>query len=194
MTDLILASGSPYRRALLARLRLPFTCLPANVDEERQHQESPRDLACRLARSKARAVARPASVVVGSDQVAVLGDRVLGKPGSHDRARRQLRQVRGQSVSFLTAVALLDTRRDVWRDHLDQTRVRFRPLSDAEIDSYLAAEQPYDCAGSFKVEGLGISLFEEISCSDPTALIGLPLIWLSQALSEVGLNPLLSSS
>jgi septum formation protein len=168
--------------------------LPADLNEQRQHQESPHDLARRLARAKARAVARPASVVVGSDQVAVLGDRVLGKPGSHERARRQLRQLRGQSVSFLTAVALLDTRRDVWRDHLDQTRVRFRQLRDAEIESYLAAEQPYDCAGAFKVEGLGISLFEEVSCSDPTALIGLPLIWLSQALTEVGFNPLSSSS
>ena len=193
MADLILASASPYRRELLARLGLPFRCIPAHLDEQRLPGEAPETMVARLARGKAEAAAQPNGLVIGSDQIAVLGDRVLGKPGNHERAKQQLTALRGQAVLFLTAVALLDTTKDTWLEHVDKTWVTFRALSDAEIDGYLTQEEPYDCAGAFKAEGLGISLFETIDSLDPTALIGLPLIWLSQALCQVELNPLTQS-
>ena len=194
MSNLILASSSPYRRSLLERLGLPFSSIAPDLDERRLPAEPARDLVQRLAEAKARAVARPDSLVIGSDQAAVLEDQVLGKPGGPQRARHQLRTLRGRAVLFLTAVTLLDTGAEQIRHHVDETRVVFRPLTDEEIDGYLAAEQPYDCAGAFKVEGLGISLFDRVESTDPTALIGLPLIWLSQALTAAGCSPLTASS
>lgn len=190
MAELILASQSAYRRALVERLRLPFIALPAHLDEQPEPGEPPRTLVTRLAHAKADKVARPGSIVIGSDQTAVIGQTMLGKPGDHDRAAEQLRALSGQSVTFLTAVVLLITDTGRRAEHVDETRVTFRELTETEIQGYLAAEQPYDCAGAFKAEGLGIALFEEISSTDPSALIGLPLIWLTGALIEAGLNPL----
>jgi len=188
---LILASTSRYRKELLERLRLPFTAESPAVDETAVAGESPAALAERLAEAKARAVAaRHAGhvVVIGSDQVAACAGRRLGKPGTPDRAREQLAAASGQVVVFHTAVALVH-RGGVER-HRDQTRVRFRSLSPAEIARYVEIESPLDCAGSFKSEGLGVALFETIDSEDPTALVGLPLIWLAAALRRAGLDPL----
>ena len=187
MTPLVLASTSPYRRALLARLGLPFTSARPDVDESPLPGESPAALAVRLAEAKARAVAarHPAAWVVGSDQVADLDGRPLGKPGTRARALEQLRAASGRSVAFHTAVCVVGPAGGPYR-HADLTRVRFRPLEADAIGRYLDAEQPYDCAGAFKCEGLGIVLFEAISSDDPTALVGLPLIALAGALRAAG--------
>jgi septum formation protein len=173
---LILASTSRYRRELLERLRLPFDTVAPEVDETPLPGEAPAVLAQRLALAKAQAVARahPQAVVIGSDQVADLQGQCLGKPGQHERAVAQLRAMRGRDVIFQTAVALVAP--GLVQQELAQVRVRFRDLSDEEIERYLHAEQPYDCAGSAKSEGLGIALLESIDSDDPTALIGLPLI------------------
>ena len=199
MTDtttraLILGSTSPYRRELLARLRLPFEVAAPDVDETPQAGEAPRDLACRLALAKARAVAarHPAAVVIGSDQVADLGGRPLGKPGTHERAVAQLRQMRGRTVVFQTAVAVVCQATGFAEVDLAPVRVKFRDLTDDEIETYLRAETPYDCAGSAKSEGLGIALLESIENDDPTALVGLPLIRTVRLLRAAGL-PLLST-
>jgi septum formation protein len=190
--SLILASTSAYRRQLLDRLRLPFSCVAPAVEETRLAAERPHDLAVRLARAKAAAVARlrPDSWVIGSDQVAVrvdaaLGELILGKPGNEARCIEQLRGCSAQTVSFITAVAVL--RHDVPAfEFIDTTQVVFRPLDDATIARYVASEAPFDCAGGFKSEGLGISLCESIDSTDPTALIGLPLIRLSSVLRSAG--------
>lgn len=188
--DLILASTSRYRKQLLERLRLPFATVSPEVDETPQPGEAPAALACRLALAKAQAVAEhhPHAVVIGSDQVADLAGEPLGKPGTHARAVQQLRRMRGQTVVFQTAVAVV--RRDIGfaQTQLAQVRVRFRALDDAEIEAYLYAEQPYDCAGSAKSEGLGIALLEAIDSDDPTALIGLPLIRTCQLMQAAGLR------
>lgn len=186
---LILASTSSYRRALLERLRVPFECVAPGVDEQRLPGEAPLDLARRLARAKAEAAGlrRPASVVIGSDQVAVLGTEVLGKPGSVERCAEQLRRSSGREVIFLTAVHVLDGRSGRSESHVDHTVVRFRDLDDPEIDRYVAVEKPLDCAGGFKAESLGVALFEGIESQDPTALTGLPLIWLCGALRRAGI-------
>lgn len=189
---LILGSTSPYRRELLARLRLPFEVASPDVDETPQAGEHPRELARRLALAKARAVATrfPAAVVIGSDQVADLGGEPLGKPGTHERAVAQLRRMRGRTVFFQTAVAVVCQASGFEQVELAPVRVHFRDLTDAEIESYLRAETPYDCAGSAKSEGLGIALLESIENDDPTALIGLPLIRTARLLRAAGL-PLL---
>jgi septum formation protein len=194
MTELILASGSAHRRALLERLGLPFSCVPADLDERQLPGEPPAEMAMRLARAKAAAVARPGRLIIGSDQVAVTGTGVAGKPGGFEAAAAQLSAVSGHCVVFLTAVVVVQPQANYRAEHLDETRVTFRKLSAAEIHAYLRAEEPYDCAGAFKAEGLGISLFEKIESTDPTALIGLPLIWLTQALIAAGMNPLLRSA
>jgi septum formation protein len=184
---LILASTSPYRAELLARLRIPFETARPDVDESPQPGESPSGLAVRLATEKARSVAkrRPQAWVIGSDQVAEIDGLVLGKPGSFERAADQLAAASGRRVAFHTAVSVV---RDTKLVHfVDRTDVTFRALTAQEIERYLHAEQPYDCAGSFKCEGLGISLFESIESRDPTALVGLPLIGLAKALRQVGL-------
>lgn len=186
---LVLASTSPYRRALLERLTLEFICDPPPVDESSRPYETPVALANRLAHAKAEAVAarHPQCLVIGSDQVAVLDNIILGKPGAHAQALAQLTAASGRKVSFHTAVCVLDMRTHQRHEHLDTTHVRFRPLSAAEIERYLQAEQPYACAGSFKSEGLGISLLDAIESQDPTALIGLPLLGLCRLLRTCGL-------
>lgn len=189
MPRLILASTSPYRRELLARLRLAFDVAAPDVDETPLPGETPQALARRLAAAKAAAVTArtPETWVIGSDQVAVLGDTPLGKPGSRATALAQLAAMSGRSVDFVTAVSLLHADGRQF-DALDITTVRFRRLSEAEITRYVDAEQPFDCAGSFKSEGLGIALFEAIETSDPTALIGLPLIATARLLREAGFD------
>jgi septum formation protein len=183
---LVLASTSPYRAELLTRLRIPFETARPDVDEVPLLGETPAALADRLATAKARAVARrkPQAWVIGSDQVAELDGLVLGKPGSFERAADQLAASSGRRVAFHTAVSLVRDTKLV--RFIDRTDVTFRTLSAQEIERYLHAEQPYDCAGSFKCEGLGISLFDAIESKDPTALVGLPLIGLAKALRQVG--------
>ena len=186
---LVLGSTSRYRRELLERLNLPFDVTAPEVDETPLPGEAPRSLALRLALAKARAVAQlhPDAVVIGSDQVADLAGEPLGKPGHHERAVAQLRQMRGQTVVFQTAVAVVCAATGFEQIDLAPVEVKFRELSDAEIERYLRAEQPYDCAGSAKSEGLGIALLDAIHSDDPTALIGLPLIRTCRMLRAAGL-------
>lgn len=190
MPSLILASTSRYRRELLSRLRLPFEAVSPDVDETALPGETPAALAERLALSKARAVAalNREAIVIGSDQVADLGGHSIGKPGSHDAAVAQLRQMSGREVIFQTAVAVVAP--GLAAIERAEVRVRFRVLDDAAIEAYLRADQPYDCAGSAKVESLGIALLEAIESDDPTALIGLPLIRTCALLRRAGLEPL----
>jgi septum formation protein len=187
---LILASTSLYRRALLERLQMPFDSVPPTVDETLIGRESPQALVARLARAKAEAVAArfPEAVVVGSDQAAIRDDQVLGKPLTVARCAQQLRESSGREVGFLTAVYVIDGRSQRREHHVDRTVVCFRALSADEIDRYIERDQPLDCAGGFKAESLGIALFERIESSDPTALTGLPLVWLSGALRRAGLS------
>jgi septum formation protein len=189
---LILGSTSVYRRELLQRLRLPFEVVAPHVDETPLPGESPQTLAERLAMAKARAVAQlhPHAVVIGSDQVADLDGEPLGKPGNHECAVLQLQRMQGRTVVFQTAVAVVCQETGFAGQALSQVMVRFRPLTDQAIDTYLHAEQPYDCAGSAKSEGLGIALLESIDNQDPTALVGLPLIHTCRLLRAAGV-PLL---
>ena len=189
---LILASTSRYRRELLERLRLPFKVMSSEVDETPQTDEGPAALAQRLALAKARAVAvnHPTAVVIGSDQVADLDGTPVGKPGTHDRAVAQLRSMSGRSVVFQTAVAVVCEARGYADVALVPITVRFRTLTDAEIEHYLCAETPYDCAGSAKSEALGIALLEAIESDDPSALVGLPLIRTCALLRAAGIDPL----
>ncbi|MFZ3140443.1 Maf family protein [Polaromonas sp.] len=191
---LVLGSTSPYRRELLQRLQIPFDVAAPDVDETPRPHETPRALAERLALAKARAVASafPHAVVIGSDQVADLNGLPLGKPGSHERALIQLRQMRGQTVIFQTAVAVVCLESGFEQTGLAAVRVKFRDLSDSEIENYLHAEQPYDCAGSAKSEGLGIALLESIESDDPTALVGLPLIRTCKMIQAAGVALLAS--
>ncbi|MFO1407272.1 MAG: nucleoside triphosphate pyrophosphatase [Steroidobacteraceae bacterium] len=184
---LVLASTSAYRRELLGRFGHPFDCEAPGVDEARRAGETPLELAVRLARAKAEAVAgrHPGAVVVGSDQVAVRGDEVLGKPGSVECCIAQLKASSGREVEFLTAVHVV--RGGAAESHVDRTVVRFRTLGREEIVRYVAADRPLDCAGGFKAESLGIALFESIESRDPTGLTGLPLAWLSGALRRAGI-------
>jgi len=189
---LILASTSRYRRELLERLRIPFDVRSPDVDETPLPGEAPAALAVRLAIAKARAVAAlfPDAVVIGSDQVADLDGEPVGKPGTHERAVAQLLAMRGRSIVFHTAVAVVRRSTAYAGESLAQVTVRFRDLSDAEIERYLRAEQPYDCAGSAKCETLGIALLEAIDSDDPTALVGLPLIRTCALLRAAGIDPL----
>ena len=186
----VLGSTSRYRRELLSRLGLPFEVAAPDVDETPLTGESPRELALRLALAKARAVAKrfPQAVVIGSDQVADLAGQPLGKPGEHARAVQQLRQMRGQTVVFQTALAVVCQATGFEQVDLAPVKVLFRPLSDDEIENYLQAEKPYDCAGSAKSEGLGIALLESIENDDPTALVGLPLIRTARMLRAAGVR------
>lgn len=190
--SLILASTSPYRRELLARLRLPFAVVSPQVDETPLPDESPATLSERLALAKAQAVARrfPQALVLGSDQVADLDGQAIGKPGTHERAVQQLRAMRGRSVVFRTALAACRASDGFQRLDRADVVVRFRELSDAEIETYLRIEQPYDCAGSAKCETLGITLLAAIDSDDPTALVGLPLIRTAVMLRAAGIDPL----
>jgi len=189
---LILASTSVYRRHLLARLRLPFDVIAPDVDEAALPHEAPAPLARRLALAKAQAVAaqHPECVVIGSDQVADLNGEALGKPGTHARAAAQLQRMRGQTVVFQTAVAVVCQASGFAKTELAPVKVQFRDLTDDQIESYLLAEKPYDCAGSAKSEGLGIALLARIDNDDPTALVGLPLIRTCHLLEAAGLKVL----
>jgi len=189
---LVLGSTSPYRRELLSRLKLPFqTAVPA-VDETPRPGEPPLELARRLALAKARAVAaqHPEAVVIGSDQVADLAGEPLGKPETHDRAVAQLRRMSGRTVVFQTAVAVVCEASGFEQLEVAPVKVSFRDLGDAEIEAYLRAEQPYDCAGSARSEGLGIALLDAIDSDDPTALVGLPLIRTCRMLRAAGVKVL----
>jgi septum formation protein len=192
---IVLASTSPYRRELLARLGLPFEVEAPEVDETPRPAERPLELARRLALAKAEAVAGRdrEAVVIGSDQVADLDGTGIGKPGDHARATAQLRSMRGRTVLFHTAVAVVCRGSAFSGLELASVSVRFRDLSDAEIERYLRAERPYDCAGSAKAETLGIALLDAIHSDDPTALIGLPLIRTCALLRRAGIDPLLAS-
>jgi septum formation protein len=187
--QLVLASTSRYRKELLERLRLPFECADPAVEERPLPGEAPAATAVRLAEAKARAAASrfPRALVIGSDQVASCDGVILDKPGSHANAVRQLTAMSGRSACFDTAVALCDARSGAMRSIAVPCRVHFRELSSAQIEDYLRREQPYDCAGSAKSEGLGIALIARIECDDPTALIGLPLIALSTLLQQAGM-------
>ena len=192
---LILGSTSSYRRALLERLRIPFSVQSPEVDEAPLAGETPADLACRLALAKAQAVAArfPDCVVIGSDQVADLGGVALGKPGNFERALVQLQQMSGKTVIFQTAMAVVCRQSGFCEQALAPVKVTFRSLSEEEIVNYLRIEEPYDCAGSAKSEGLGIALLESIESDDPTALVGLPLIRTSRMLRAAGI-PLLGTA
>lgn len=178
MLPLILASSSPYRRELLQRLRLPFECASPDIDETPLPDESAEELVRRLAESKARALAQryPAHLIIGSDQAAVNGGRILGKPHNLERATEQLKSASGKSVSFLTGLCLLNSQSGEAQVDCVPFTVHFRDLDEARIRRYLETEQPFDCAGSFKAEGLGVSLFRSTEGEDATSLVGLPLI------------------
>ena len=188
---LILASGSAYRKALLERLQLPFECHAPEVDESPRGNESPIKLSMRLAVTKAAALEErfPDAFIIGSDQVASLDGELLGKPGNFERAFAQLRKSGGRCVEFFTGIAVLGPGGRNFGTSVP-FKVHFRDLTDAEIKRYLELEQPFDCAGSFKCEGLGISLFERLEGDDPTALEGLPLIALCKMLRKLGMDPL----
>ena len=187
--QLVLASTSRYRRELLARLGLPFETVAPHTDERPLSGEAPPDTALRLAGLKAQSVrsSHRDALIIGSDQVATSAGRVLGKPGDHATAVRQLRSLSGKSADFHTAIALLDAANGSAQTRVVPCRVHFRTLDDARIESYLRREQPYDCAASAKAEGLGIALIARIDTEDPTSLIGLPLIALTEMLERAGL-------
>ncbi len=193
---LILASSSPYRKALLARLGLTFTSLSPNIDEKPHPQENPAQLARRLARQKAEAIAQqhPEAIIIGSDQLAVHQSHILGKAGSPAAAAAQLSRLSGANVEFLTSVCVLAPKTPAIQEHTDHTRVHFRPLSPEEITAYLQKDHAWDCTGSFKVESLGVCLFERIENQDPTALQGLPLIRLCHFLRQLGVSPLMNET
>jgi septum formation protein len=186
---IVLASTSPFRRELLSRLALPFETAAPDIDESRHPHEPPLDLVRRLSEAKARACASDRdALVIGSDQIATIGDDVLGKPGTHERAAAQLRHLSGRSVTFLTGLCLLNTATNESQVDVIAFRVHFRTLSEEQIERYLHHDKPYNCAGSFKSEGLGIALFERMEGDDPTALIGLPLIRLTDMLARAGVS------
>jgi MAF protein len=187
---LVLASSSPYRRELLTRLRLPFTWSAPHIDESRRPDEDAEALVCRLSLEKAQALSttHPQHLIIGSDQAAVLGSQIIGKPHTLERAREQLMAASGNSVTFLTGLTLFNSATGQQQTDCVPFTVHFRPLSEAQIMRYLAAEQPFDCAGSFKAEGLGISLFRSTEGSDNNSLIGLPLIRLVDMLQASGID------
>ncbi|MBF0624020.1 MAG: septum formation inhibitor Maf [Magnetococcales bacterium] len=189
--QLVLASTSPYRRVLLERLGRPFVVRAPDVDEAPSAGESPDALVRRLAEAKARAVAtgRGPELIIGSDQVAVIDGEILGKPGTPERAFQQLRRASGNRVSFATGLCLYNTARDQLQVTVVPFHVHFRTLSDQRIRIYLERDRPFDCAGSFKSEGLGITLFRSLEGEDPTALMGLPLITLTTFLEAEGVEP-----
>lgn len=190
--QLVLASTSPYRQALLSKLEIPFVTANPLTDETPLAGEHPQTLALRLAEAKARAVAPnfPNALIIGSDQVAVLGKQIFGKPRTHENAIKQLQALRGNTVNFYTALCLLNTHDDTVQITGVPTLVSFRDLSDAEIENYVRREQPYNCAGAAKSEGLGISLLTAMTGDDPNALVGLPLIALCTMLKNAGVQVL----
>lgn len=187
---LVLASGSAYRKALLERLGLPFEAIAPQVSEAPLPGESPADTALRLSVLKAKALARRGGLIIGCDQVASCGGRRYGKPGNHENAARQLRELSGKTADFHTAVTVLDSQNKTHESRVVLCRVTFRNLDEPRIQAYLEKEKPYDCAGAAKSEGLGIALISRIETDDPTSLIGLPLIALSEMLERAGLSVL----
>lgn len=185
---IVLASSSQYRRGLLDRILKEYDVVSPDIDERRPPGFTPEVLAAHLARSKAETVAANArnALIIGADQVAVLDNHVLGKPGDHQKAVEQLMAASGKTVTFLTAVCILDTVGLNRYEHIDRTTVRFRRFDRRLAESYLRLDEPYDCAGSFKIEGAGFVLFESVSTDDPTALIGLPMIWVADRLLQLG--------
>ena len=185
---IFLASSSPYRRGLLDRFLDEYQTISPDIDESNESGLSPENLAAHLARKKAEAVSINArdALVIGADQLAVLDDLVLGKPGNHQKAVEQLLAASGKNVTFLTAVCILDPVGRTRFEHVDKTTVRFRNFDRRLADAYLHHDQPYDCAGSFKIEGAGFVLFESVKTDDPTALIGLPMIWVADRLLQLG--------
>jgi len=192
MTQLVLASTSPFRKVLLEKLGMPFITAAPDVDETPQPNESATDLVQRLAAAKARALAvnYPAHLIIGSDQVCVIDGKITGKPHTKEKACAQLRQASGHSVIFYTGLALFDSRNNNLKVICEPFSVDFRLLSEEEIINYVDKEQPLNCAGSFKSEGLGITLFDRLTGRDPNTLVGLPLIALCEMLREAGVNPL----
>jgi MAF protein len=192
MQQLILGSSSPFRAELLNKLGLTFIQVSPDIDETPQSDESPAALVQRLAQSKAREIARthPEALIIGSDQVAVIDDDILGKPGNHQNAMAQLKSASGRKVTFLTGLALLNAKNGHIQSSVEPFSVHFRTLTDNQIDFYLKKEQPYQCAGSFKSEGFGISLFSKLDGEDPNTLIGLPLIRLIQMLQHEDIDVL----
>ena len=186
--DILLASSSPYRRSLLDRFLAEFEAVSPDVDESNNEGLEPAELARHLARAKAEAVSASSrdALVIGADQLAVLDGHVLGKPGSHQKAVEQLLAASGKSVRFLTAVCILDPVTRKRYEHTDETLVHFREFDRRLAEAYLRLDEPYDCAGSFKLEGAGFLLFESVRSDDPTALVGLPMIWISDRLLELG--------
>lgn len=186
--EILLASSSPYRRGLLDRFLAEFEAVSPDVDESNSEGLGPGDLARHLARAKAEAVSASSrnALIIGADQLAVLDGQVLGKPGSHQKAVEQLLAASGKSVTFLTAVCILDPVTRKRYEHTDETVVHFREFDRRLAEAYLRLDEPYDCAGSFKLEGAGFLLFESVKTDDPTALIGLPMIWISDRLLELG--------
>ena len=187
---LILASGSPYRKGLLNRINLHFETVSPDIDESPRHGETSGELALRLACAKAEKISlqHPTAIVIGSDQVAALGSQFMGKPGDHKTAVGQLTMCSGKAVVIYTAVCVRHNEAHFEETHIDLTTVNFRTLSAEEIEAYVYADKPWDCAGSFKSEGLGAALFKSIDNQDPSAIIGLPLIWLAACLQRAGLN------
>ena len=190
MLPLLLASSSVYRRELLTRLRLPFSCSSPDIDESHRPGETAIELVKRLSLEKAQALANshPDHLIIGSDQVAVLGGQIIGKPHTHDKAHQQLMSASGASVSFLTGLTLLNSQTGHYQVDCIPFTVHMRPLKTEQIERYLLAEQPYDCAGSFKAEGLGVSLFQRTEGDDATSLVGLPLIRLVDMLLAEGVD------
>jgi len=186
--QIILASSSAYRRGLLDRFLDEYQTVSPDVDESNEHELNPAELASELARNKAETVSANArrALIIGADQLAVLDDQVLGKPGNHQRAVEQLMAASGKAVRFLTAVCILDPVSRTRHEHTDITTVRFREYDRRLAETYLRHDEPYDCAGSFKLEGAGFVLFESVDTDDPTALIGLPMIWLADRLLQLG--------
>ncbi|MGH1461731.1 MAG: Maf family protein [Neptuniibacter sp.] len=192
MTNLILASSSPFRRQILDKLQIEYSCISPDIDESVRDSESPSQLVERLAVEKAKKIAKSSkhSLVIGSDQVAVLGNEVLGKPHTHENAVQQLKKLSGHPVTFLTGLALVNSETGSIQVEVVPFKVHFRELTEKMIENYLQAEQPYKCAGSFKSEALGIALFEKLEGEDPNTLIGLPLIRLVRMLEKEGMNVL----
>ncbi|RKZ90635.1 MAG: septum formation inhibitor Maf [Candidatus Parabeggiatoa sp. nov. 1] len=187
---LVLASTSPFRKSVLSRLHVPFETYAPQIDETPEPNESPATLVIRLAELKARSARStyPQALIIGSDQVAVVSETILGKPGTHEQAVKQLTFVSGKSVEFLTGLCLLNTDTNQAQTDIVRFSVKFRKLSDSQIENYLAVDKPYNCSGSFKSEGLGIALLSKMVGSDPTALIGLPLIRLVRMLEMEGVS------
>lgn len=190
MARLVLGSSSPYRKALLEKLDLSFDCDSPDIDETPLKNEHPKDMVARLAKAKADAIAvrHPQAIIIASDQCATLDGKIIGKPGNHENAIEQLKQASGRTVTFYTSLCVFNASINQYEETVEPFYVYFRELSDQQIDNYLKKEEPYNCAGSFKSEGLGISLFDRLEGNDPNTLIGLPLIQLIKMLEKFNLN------